>query len=136
MMIDDGFYTRLPKIILGVTFLCMSVFLVSCASPKMPGDVEEALLDLWASLPSPPGFEYHIIQAWQGAAPTQDTIALAPDLETWCVETRISAPSEPTVDGEKLIWIVIRENQEARWKAALLATMSSLWPYEACGGVP
>ena len=136
MMIDDGFHSRWFKDLLGVAFLSVSLLLASCTSPTMPGDAKEALLDQWASLPSPPGFEHHIIQAWQGATPTQDTIALAPEMETWCVETRISAPSDPTIDGEKLIWIVIRENHEARWNAALLATMSSLWPYEACGGDP
>ena len=117
-------------------FLSVSLLLASCTPPKLPADAKEALLAYWASLSSPPGFEHHFIHAWQGITPTQDTITLAPEMETWCVETRISAPNDPTVDGEKLIWIIIRENQEARWNVALLATMSSLWPYEACGSVP
>jgi hypothetical protein len=136
MIIANGFHRRLPKILLGLALLSVSLLLTSCTPPKLPEDAQEALLAYWASLPSPPGFEHHIIQAWPGATMTQGTIPLAPELEIWCVETRISAPSDPTVDGEKMIWIVIRENQEAPWKAALLATMSSLWPYEACGSVP
>jgi hypothetical protein len=106
MIIANGFHRRLPKILLGLALLSVSLLLTSCTPPKLPEDAQEALLAYWA------------------------------ELEIWCVETRISAPSDPTVDGEKMIWIVIRENQEAPWKAALLATMSSLWPYEACGSVP
>jgi hypothetical protein len=124
------------KIWLGAALLSVILILTSCAPSKLPGDAKEALMDHWASFPSSPGIEHHIIRAWQGASPTQDTSGLAPELETWCVETRISAPSDPSVDGEKLVWIVIRGNQEARWNAALLATMSSLWPYEACGSGP
>ena len=136
MMIDDAVRTQWLKIMLGVAFLSMGLLLSSCEPQKLPGDVEEALLAYWASLPSPQGNENQIIRAWQGVIPTQDTITLAPEMEIWCVETRISAPSDPAIDGEKLIWIVIRENQEAQWNAALLATMSSLWPYEACGSAP
>jgi hypothetical protein len=136
MMADAGFHSRLREILLAAAFLSLSLLLASCTPPKMPADAEEAILAHWASLPSPPGLEHQIIQVWQGAAPKQETITLPPGMETWCVEASISAPSDPAVDGETLIWIVIRENQEARWNAALLATMSSLWPYEACGKVP
>ncbi len=136
-MTDVGFHTSLPKILLGTAFLSLSLLLASCTHPpQLPGDAKEALLAHWVSLPSPPGFEHHIIQAWQGATPTENMITLAAESETWCVETRISAPSDPTVDGERLIWIVIRDSPEAPWNVALLATMSSLWPYEACGSVP
>jgi hypothetical protein len=136
-MTNDGFQSRLLKILLGTAFLSVSLLLASCTTPsELPNNANEALLDYWASLPSPSGFEHHIIQAWQGANLTENMVTLAAEMEIWCVETRISAPNDPTVDGEKLIWIVIRENQEAQWNAALLATMSSLWPYEACGSVP
>lgn len=125
------------KILLVMTFMAASLFITSCESPpKLPEDAKETLLDYWASLPSPTGFEHHIIQAWQGETGTENEITLSPDMETWCVETSVSAPNDPSVDGEKLIWIIVRKNQESRWTAALLATMSSIWPYEACGTTP
>jgi hypothetical protein len=137
MMSADAFHIRFFKILLGTTFLAASLLLASCEPPpKLPEDAKKALFDYWASLPSPTDFEHHIIQAWQGATLKEDVITLPPGRETWCVETSVSAPYDPSLDGEKLIWIIIRENQEAPWIAALLATMSSIWPYEACGRAP
>ena len=132
----NSLYARLSKILLGVAFLSVSLLLASCTPQKLPRDAKDALLAYWTFLPSPSAYEYRIIQAWQGAVPAEDKIALPPEMEVWCVETRISAPNDPAVNGEKLIWIVTRETQEAHWRAALLATMSSLWPYEACGSLP
>ena len=58
---------------------------------------------------------------------------LTPALEVWCVEAEMSSANDTSVEAERLIWIVIRENENASWTAALLATMSSTWPYKACG---
>ena len=138
IMISAGvFHIRLFNILLGTTFLVASLVLTSCEPPqKLPQDAREALSDYWASLPSTTEFEHHIVQVWQGTAVSENVITLPPEREIWCVETSVSAPYDPSLDGEKLIWIIIRENQEARWNAALLATMSSIWPYEACGRAP
>ncbi len=52
-------------------------------------------------------------------------------MEIWCVEVDHS-PTDET--DPELIWIVMRPNQQSEWAAAMLATMSSSWPYETCVG--
>jgi hypothetical protein len=89
----------------------------------------------WESLPSYPSVENRIIRAWPGEA-TEDLTSGVLPTEIWCVEAEISSAADPSVDGELLVWIVTRENQEARWSAALLASLSSLWPSQACGEAP
>lgn len=48
----------------------------------------------------------------------------------------ITAAEDESIIGETVTWIVFRNDEEADWNAAMLATMSSLWPYEACGNGP
>ena len=89
----------------------------------------------WESLPSYPVVENRIIRAWPGKA-SEDLASGTPPMDVWCVEAEISSPDDPSVDGEPIVWIVTRQHQEARWSAALLASLSSLWPYQACGETP
>ena len=89
----------------------------------------------WESLPSYPSVENRVIRAWPGEA-IEDLSPGAPPREVWCVEAQVSSADGPSVDGDLLVWIVTRENQEALWSAALLASLSSLWPYQACGEPP
>ncbi len=55
-------------------------------------------------------------------------------MEIWCVEVQFSGGLTEAAQSDSTIWIVTRESQDAIWNAAWLMTMSSLWPYEACGG--
>ena len=123
---------RLPKLFLLAAFLTVSVNLFSCSpTPQLPESAEEALLAYWQSLPSSQEVAHRIVRVWPGI-PSPEKLTPA---EVWCVETEISA-QDPAVDGEPLIWIIMRENENEVWSAALLATMSSIWPYEACGWGP
>jgi hypothetical protein len=111
--------------------------LSSCSRPpQLPEDARDALVAYWESLPSHPGVENRIIRAWPGEAPEEDLILGVPLMETWCVEAEMTSTGDPSVDGDLLVWILTRGNEEKRWSAALLASMSSIWPYQACGEAP
>jgi hypothetical protein len=124
---------RSLKIILMVAFYSLSIFMSSCSqAPQIPEDAQEALIAYWRSIPSAPGIENHIIRAWPGATPSEELTPWAPEMEIWCVEAEIKSSEDLNLDGERLIWIVHRENEKASWSASMLVTMSSTWPYEAC----
>lgn len=107
----------------------------ACSDPQqLPNGARDALNAYWKSLPSYPGVENRIVRSWPGEASSEGPTA--PLMETWCVEAEISSADDPSVDGELLVWIVMRDNPEAAWSAALLASMSSIWPYQACGEAP
>jgi hypothetical protein len=71
--------------------------------------------------------EFVINRAWLGVR-HQSEPGLS--MEIWCVKVDHSPTDE---SGLGLIWIVTREDEQSEWKAAMLATMSASWPYEACG---
>ena len=103
-----------------------SLGLSSCAGPQeLPEGARDALEAYWESLPSHPGVENRIVRAWPGEATEDGSTSGAPSMETWCVEAEISSSDDPAADGGLLVWIVMRSNQDARWEATLLATMSS-----------
>lgn len=104
-------------------------------SSQLPADARDALSAYWGSLPSDPGVDHRIVRAWRGVTPAAEPAPVAPIVEVWCVEAEISA-EDPAVDGNLAVWIVTRQNQETPWTAALLASLSSIWPYEACGEGP
>jgi hypothetical protein len=119
---------RYRTIILIFTVFSAGFFLAACDGDlRLPQEARQALAAYWDSLPSDAGITHTITRAWPGVS------AENPDLEIWCVEAEMSAPGNPAVDGERMIWIVLRNKAERSWSAALLATMSSMWPYEACG---
>jgi len=131
---------RLMKLSTRVLLLSVVVLasqgLSSCSrSSQLPADARDALIAYWGSLPSDPGVDHRIVRAWRGVAPAADSTAVAPITEVWCVEAEISA-EDPAVDGNLLVWIVTRQIEETPWSAALLASLSSTWPYEACGEGP
>ena len=57
-------------------------------------------------------------------------------MEIWCVETEIITADDTSIIGEPVTWIVTRNDEKSNWQSAMLATMSSTWPYEACGRGP
>jgi hypothetical protein len=122
---------------LSLVAIFVSIFLTSCSSPtRLPPDVEKALNAYWQSLPSYPSITYQILQVWPSAAPAETITPWAPSMEVWCVETEITVAEDVSLVGETVTWIVIRDDEDADWIAAMLATMSSTWPYEACGEGP
>ncbi|UCH60670.1 MAG: hypothetical protein JSV61_04105 [Anaerolineales bacterium] len=115
----------------------MSIFLTYCSSPtQLPPDAEKALESYWQSLPSHPTITHQILQVWQGVVPAETTTPRTSIFEVWCVETEITEAVEVSIIGETVTWIVFRDDEEADWMVAMLATMSSTWPYEACGKGP
>jgi hypothetical protein len=124
------------RMLLFAVVVSASQVLASCSSsPQLPEGARDALMAYWESLPSYPGVENRIIRAWPGEAPAEGSTPGDPSIEVWCVEAEMSSTDDPSVDGD-LVWIVTRQKDETRWSAALLATMSSLWPYQACGEGP
>jgi len=115
------------------------ILLSSCSTQtRLPTDVKKALETYWQSLPSDPTLTYHILQVWPGVVPAETITPWAPDsdMEIWCVETEIIAAKDVSIIGETMIWFAIRNDEKADWNVAMLATMSSTWPYEACGKRP
>jgi len=107
----------------------MSIIVLAACSPQLdlPQSARKALEERLLALPGG-DTEFVIGQAWPGVRPQDDPSS---STEIWCVEVDHSPTNE--TDPE-LIWIVTRPNQQTEWNAAMLATMSSSWPYEACGG--
>jgi hypothetical protein len=115
----------------------VGILLSSCISAaQLPTDAQNTLEAYWQSLPSDPTLTYQIRQAWPGAVPVETSTPWAPNMEAWCVETEITAAKDALTIGEMIIWIVIQNDDKAEWQVAMLATMSSIWPYEACGKGP
>ena len=98
------------------------------AESELPEDGRVALVAYWDSLPSAPGIEHRITAAWKGDPSATDS---GTSREVWCVEAETSSP-DPSVDGSRMVWLVTRSATETNWTAALLASLSSTWPYEAC----
>ena len=118
---------RLGSALLLVTALGAS----SCASTtSLPEAARDALEGYWSSLPADPGIEHRITDAWPGAVDPDGPVSGA---QIWCVEAEMSSQADPSVDGSRLVWIVVRQTPGATWSAALLASLSAMWPYEACG---
>lgn len=126
-----------PNAILSLVVIVVSILLNSCSSPnRLPPAAESALEAYWQSLPSYPTITHQIRQVWRGVVPADSTTPQSPNMEVWCVVAEITAAEDESIIGETVTWIVFRNDEEADWNAAMLATMSSLWPYEACGNGP
>lgn len=135
-MVLDRFVRVPAKLPMVAVLVVASLGTSACATtPQLPDEARDALVSYWESLPSYLDVENRISRAWPGDA-EGDLDSGALPREIWCVEAAIYAADDPSVDGELLVWIVTRENREARWSAALLASLSSLWPYQACGVGP
>jgi hypothetical protein len=126
-----------PNPILSLALIIVSIYLSACSSPnELPPAAEKALEAYWQSLPSYPTLRHQIRQAWPGVISAKTATSLSPNMDVWCVVSEITAAEDSSIIGEKLTWIVFRNDEETDWNAAMLATMSSIWPYEACGNGP
>jgi len=133
MIFHNDLCGRSYKRIWIAVFLVVILVLSSCSkSSQLPKDANDALHAYWQSLPAS-GIENNIKRAWPGIIPTETLSSSTPTMEVWCVEAEISSTEDPSLNGELLVWIVIREKRDSPWQAALLFSMSSTWPYEACG---
>ena len=114
--------------------LLATVFLLaSCTAPaEMPVAALEALNQQWESLPGYQGSSLEILRAWQGELPSEAPASM----EVWCVEAQPASNLDLEEKPAPIIWILIRERQDAEWTAAMLMTMSAIWPYQACGTEP
>ena len=127
---------RSHKIIWFTVFLAVILNLSSCSKPsQLPENASDALHAYWQSLPAS-GVEHQIKRAWPGKISAEEILSSTPTMEVWCVEAEISSTVDRSINGELLVWIVMRENKDSQWSAVLLAAMSSTWPYEACGMAP
>ena len=135
-MLDSPMKMPTGPLWLAVILMVASFGVAACSSPaQLPADARRALMAYWESLDSA-GVGHQIIRAWPGEFGAQELAPGAAPTEIWCVEAAMSAPADPSVDGEVLVWIVTRENGRAPWSAAMLASLSATWPYEACGQAP
>ena len=109
------------------------ILLAACAAPDgLPTAALQALMDQWRALPGSQNADLEILRAWLGEPP-HSLAPGSPPLEVWCVEVQTTEGQAGVDPSEPFIWIVTRQGREAPWQAAWLLTMSSLWPYEACG---
>ena len=117
--------------------LFITIILSSCSRPtQLPTDARRALEAYWQSLPSDPNLTYQIIQAWPGNVPDKTKTPEAPTTDIWCVETEITAATDVSIICAPITWIIIWNDKKVDWDVAMLAMMSSTWPYEACGEEP
>ena len=129
-----GVIKRISHKIVGFAVVLAVIFnLSSCTQTSpMPEDARDALQAYWQSLPNP-GVENRIKRTWPGTISGEASSSLSSAMEIWCVEAEILSERDPSINGELLVWIVMRENKDSPWSAVMLAAMSSTWPYEACG---
>ncbi len=105
------------------------ILLAACTAPDgLPPAALHALLDQWTQ-----DADLEILRAWPGEPPPSLAPG-SPPLEVWCVEVQTTEGRAGAAPSGPIIWIVTRQGREAPWQAAWLLTMSSIWPYEACGG--
>ncbi len=104
-------------------------------APRLPDGARSALEQAWNAIPAGAG-ELHIVRAWPGKASPKELTPWAPETETWCVEVELPATLGIATPSELAIWVVSRPDEKSEWAAGMLLTMSSLWPYQACGLTP
>ena len=129
--------TTSPEMILLASLLAASLLLASCsARSQLPQGAMDELEEQWQHLHTDTSPQLRIIRAWPSEVSAEMLAPSSPSMETWCVEVELSAGNDASRGLEPMIWIVARPDQEVSWFAAPLRTMSSLWPYQACGVVP
>ena len=133
MMSGIRVFRRPPMLLLVVVIGFSSIFLSSCFSElQLPRDAHETLNAYWHSLPSDSRVKYQISRVWSGDTAAEDLASWAPEMEIWCVETEVASSEDLPSIGDRLTWIIFRNNKNEPWSVSLLAVMSSIWPYEAC----
>ena len=109
----------------------------SCSSAiQLPDNARLALEEQWASLPPDGTAELRISRAWPSQVPARELTPWAPFMETWCVELDLPNAQVQVDSSARTLWIVTRVNKESAWSAAMLLTMSAIWPYKACELAP
>ena len=125
-----------PKTFFLPGLLAASLLLASCSAPSpLPQAAVDELEKQWQTVTTDNSPRLHVVRAWPSEVPAEQLPPSSPSMETWCVEVEPVGKDASGAPGP-MIWIVTRTGPEATWFAAPLMTMSSLWPYEACGVVP
>ena len=120
----------------GISFSVV-LLLISCsAQRRLPKGANDALIQHWASLPGSKLHEIRVLRAWPGELPQDVASEETNPNEVWCVETELSGTENDTAPIESVIWFVTKIDDQGDWTAVPLMTMSSIWPYQACGVVP
>jgi hypothetical protein len=128
--------TQLQIALLAV-LLAASIILGSCTPPsQLPESAFSALNRQWDSLPGSATHDLTVLRSWQGQIPPDADPAPTSPMDVWCVETLLSSNQPYSGESETVIWIITRTSDDATWESAPLMTMSSLWPYQACGVAP
>lgn len=108
----------------------------ACTSGRsLPAGARQALEQQWDAL-GPGTADLRIVRAWKGKAPSAEPAPAAPAMQIWCVEAEPLATPGSDTSADKTVWIVTRPDKDSPWATAMLFTMSSLWPYQACGLEP
>jgi hypothetical protein len=136
--IKDKIMSRQPLLLALVAGLLTQGLLAgSCSlAQPLPDGAKQALEKTWRTLPGGASADFWILRAWPGKGYAENPAPLSPAMEIWCVEI-----SQPPGQGEAkslvpMIWIITRAYLRGEWMAAPLMTMSSSWPYQACGAMP
>ncbi len=130
--------TRLTRkaVILAVVVL-LAVAANSCVpKPPLPEDARLALEQHWNVLSPESAADLRIVRAWPGKAPANELAPGTPAMQMWCVEAESPVTTEGAAPPDRTVWIVTRPDENSPWSVAMLFTMSSLWPYQACGLAP
>jgi hypothetical protein len=136
-MKGDRLATNSPKMMFLPGLIAASLFLASCsAQSQLPQGAMDELEEQWQNFATDTSPNLRITRAWPSEVSAQQLAPSSPSMETWCVEVQPSAGNDGSRGPEPMIWIVTSADEEATWFAAPLMTMSSLWPYTACGVVP
>jgi len=116
-----------------VTLEIAALLLCSCSMfNSLP---PAARLELQEQITALPGSvsEFHIKRAWKGVMPAGEMAQSQSSIKIWCIEVEMEFSVEIEDQAQPVIWIVTRAEGQSEWTAAILMTMSSLWPYQACG---
>lgn len=127
----------LSYIALLASLLAANILLNACTPPtQLPEGARLALNRQWDSFPGSTTHDLTIVRAWQGKLPRDAEPASPQPMEIWCVETRLLSKQPASGETETIIWFITKVNDDAPWETAPLMTMSSIWPYQACGVMP
>jgi hypothetical protein len=122
----------------GLTFMAALCFAASsCSSAtRLPDGALLALEQQWESLAPEGVAELRISRVWPSQVPAKELTPWAPSRETWCVEVDLSNANARANLADATFWIVTRVDKDSLWSAAMLLTMSAIWPYQACELMP
>jgi hypothetical protein len=96
----------------------MLLVLAGCGTPaKLPPAAMAALQREWDELGFALDAENQIQRAWQGDLNRISGEFSMPTTELWCVNVQYDPQLDPSVEGNSMIWIVVKPDEESAWSA-------------------